>query len=133
MSERFLERLSGFTPDASGLDRDALLFAAGRASAHPNRGLTAVVGLLAATQALSLVLFLRPPPPPTAQRWAGTPAATSPGPAPAFEGDIGRTIWSTRDRVRLLEMDDRPLRGVSFIDRGPPLRAFPLPSPLAVN
>ena len=38
MSEPILERLSRFTPDAGGLDRDALLFAAGRESARPNRG-----------------------------------------------------------------------------------------------
>ena len=35
MSEPFLERLSRFTPDAGGLDRDALLFAAGRALRPP--------------------------------------------------------------------------------------------------
>ena len=33
MSEPILERLNRFTPDAGGLDRDALLFAAGRESA----------------------------------------------------------------------------------------------------
>ena len=38
MSEPILERLSRFTPDAGRLDRDALLFAAGRESARPNRG-----------------------------------------------------------------------------------------------
>ena len=32
MSESFLERLSRFTPDAGRLERDALLFAAGRRS-----------------------------------------------------------------------------------------------------
>ena len=37
MSEPFLERLSKFTADAGGLNRDALLFAAGRSSARPNR------------------------------------------------------------------------------------------------
>ena len=37
MSESFTERLSRFTPDGAGLDRDALLFAAGKASARPNR------------------------------------------------------------------------------------------------
>ena len=52
MSEPFLERLSRFTPDAGGLDRDALLFAAGRGSARPNRGWMALATLLASTQAL---------------------------------------------------------------------------------
>ena len=66
MSEPFLERLSRFTPDAGRLDRDALLFAAGRNSARPNRGWMTMAGLLAGTQALSLVLLWPPasPPPP---------------------------------------------------------------------
>ena len=57
MSEPILERLSRFTPDAGGLDRDALLFAAGRGSARPNRGWMTLASLLAGTQALSLVLL----------------------------------------------------------------------------
>ncbi len=52
MSEPFLERLSRFTPDAGRLDRDALLFAAGRGSARPNRGWMTLATLLASTQAL---------------------------------------------------------------------------------
>ena len=58
MSEPFLERLSRFTPDAGGLNRDELLYAAGRDSARPNRGWKALASALAATQALSLVLLL---------------------------------------------------------------------------
>ncbi len=57
MPESFAERLSAFTPDGTGLDRDALLFAAGRASAHVNRGWTTLACTLAASQLLTLVLF----------------------------------------------------------------------------
>jgi hypothetical protein len=57
MSESFAEQLSQFTPDGAGLDRDALLFAAGRASARPNRGWMALAGTLAACQVLTCVLF----------------------------------------------------------------------------
>ena len=57
MSESFAERLSRFTPDGTGLDRDALLFAAGRASARPNRGWMAVAGALAASNAVMLALL----------------------------------------------------------------------------
>ena len=46
MSEPLAERLSRFTPDGSGLDRDALLFAAGRASARPNRRWVALAAAL---------------------------------------------------------------------------------------
>ena len=65
MSEPSLERLSRFTPDAGGLDRDALLFAAGRSSARPNRGWMALASLLTGTQALSLVLLWPRPTLPT--------------------------------------------------------------------
>ena len=40
-----------------GLDRDALLFAAGHSSVRPNRVWTTLATLLATTQALSLVAF----------------------------------------------------------------------------
>jgi hypothetical protein len=58
MSEPLSERLSQFTPDGSTLDRDALLFAAGRASARPNRGWMVAVGALTACQMITLVLLL---------------------------------------------------------------------------
>jgi hypothetical protein len=58
MSDDAIARLSRFTPDSSGLDRDALLFAAGRASARPNRRLLALAGLLTASQVLTLGIFL---------------------------------------------------------------------------
>ena len=57
MSEPFLERLSRFTPETGGLNRDALLFAAGRRSARPNRGWIALAAALAGTQTLSLALL----------------------------------------------------------------------------
>jgi hypothetical protein len=58
MSKPLSERLSQFTPDGSSIDRDALLFAAGRASARPNRGWIVVVGALAACQVLTLAVLL---------------------------------------------------------------------------
>jgi hypothetical protein len=57
MPESFAERLSQFTPDGTGLDRDGLLFAAGRASVRPNRGWAALACTLAASQVLTCVLF----------------------------------------------------------------------------
>ena len=55
MSEPSLERLSRFTPDAGSLDRDALLFAAGRSSARPNRGWMTLASLLAVALLLGAV------------------------------------------------------------------------------
>ena len=51
MSEPLAERLSRFTPDGAGLDRDSLLFAAGRASARPSRRWQALAAALAASRA----------------------------------------------------------------------------------
>jgi hypothetical protein len=51
------ERLRRFTPDSGAIDRDALIFAAGRASAKNNVGWKALAGALAASQALSLALL----------------------------------------------------------------------------
>ena len=57
MSESLEKRLSHFTPDGTGLDRDALLFAAGRASARPKRLWPVLAGVLAISQLLSLTLM----------------------------------------------------------------------------
>ena len=125
MSEPILERLSRFTPDAGGLDRDALLFAAGRRSARPNRGWMTVASLLAGTQALSLALLWPRPSPPAAGLIgpvAGVPA-TIESPRPAAPANPG--VWSARDRLLESESEARPASDVTFIDSGPPLRAFP--------
>jgi DNA polymerase-3 subunit gamma/tau len=65
MPEPLEERLSRLTPDATGLDRDALLFAAGRASVRPARRWQAAAGLLAASQLVTLALFWPRPAPPS--------------------------------------------------------------------
>src|SRR5262245_32129911 len=51
------DRLSRFTPSATGLDRDAILFAAGRKSARASRLWPVAAGLLAASQIVTLVLL----------------------------------------------------------------------------
>jgi hypothetical protein len=139
MSEPFLERLSRFTPETRGLNRDAVLFAAGRASARPNRVWVGLASLLAGTQALSLVLLLQHPNPDRnpnlpAGRWAGPVAAAPvPPPAPAARTpdpvrDPG--LWSARHSLLESESLDHPAADVTFIDSEPPLRAFPTPPSL---
>jgi hypothetical protein len=136
MSEEFLERLSRFKPDAGGLDRDALLFAAGRASARPNRGWVALAALLANTQILSLVfLWPRLVPPGGGSTVAVAFAPVSLPPATVeprtSEGLAGPGIWSTRHRPLESETDNLPDETVSLIDSGPPLKAFgPRPTSL---
>jgi hypothetical protein len=78
MSEPLEERLSKLTPAGTGLDRDALLFEAGRASARPGRRWPALASLLALSQAVTLTLLLWPRTPPPAP----APGAV-PGPAVA--------------------------------------------------
>ena len=128
MSEPILERLSRFTPDAGGLDRDALLFAAGRSSARPNRGWMTLASLLAGTQALSLVLLWPHPTPPAGRLTVPVASVPAPPAAPRASGlrGVGRTPASWSARRSLLESDteDRPAGDVTFIDSGPPLRAF---------
>src|SRR5271155_5763696 len=99
MSEEFLERLTRFTPDAGGLIRDALLFAAGRSSVRPNRGWKTLAGLLAVTQALSLVLLWPRPTPPAAGFAAPVVAVLEP--PSTLEPPISETwpkpgVWSAR-------------------------------------
>jgi hypothetical protein len=57
MPESFPENLRRFTPDGSALDRDALLFEAGRLSARPNRSWQALVATLVVAQVVTLVLL----------------------------------------------------------------------------
>ncbi len=63
MSEPLAERLKRFTPESAVIDRDALLFQAGRASARPARGWKMLAAALAACQLATLAMFwLRPVP-----------------------------------------------------------------------
>jgi hypothetical protein len=136
MSEELLERLSRFTPDAGGLDRNALLFAAGRASARPNRGWVTLAALLANSQVLSLVLLWPRATPPV----GGLPVVTDAAPVPSSPATVEpRTsealaipgTWSTRHRLLDSEPDDLADDTVSLIDSGPPLKVFgPRPSSL---
>ena len=134
MSEPILERLSRFTPDVGRLDRDALLFAAGRDSARPNRGWIALASLLASTQALSLALFW-----PHANQRSASPVvsiATAPEPSAIVEPGAPEA-WANpgfstaRHALREPEIGDRPAADVTLLDSGPPLQAYgPLPQSL---
>jgi hypothetical protein len=136
MSEPSLERLSRFTPDAGGLDRDALLFAAGRGSARPNRGWMSLASLLAGTQALSLVLLWLHSSPPAADLAVRVAAVTAPPGAleqPPTGALVNRGLWSARHSLLELETADRPVGDVNLIESGPPLRAFAPPPPSLLN
>jgi hypothetical protein len=134
MSEPFLERLSRFTPDSRGLDRDALLFATGRASARPNRGWKSLASALAVTQLFSLVVLWPRTGPPVVGGGVSVTAATKP---PEILDDstslapVNSGLWSARYHPPPSENEDRSASDVSFVESGPPLRAFrPLPPSL---
>ncbi len=136
MSEPFLERLSRFTPDAGGLDRDALLFAAGRASARPNRRWITLATLLANTQILSLVLLWPRPMPPEGRSTVAAVVAPVTLPPTTVEKQTSAAIanpgawWSRRT---LIEPDkgEVTVDSVTLIDSGPPLKILgPLPPSL---
>ena len=55
--EPLTERLGRFTPNALGLDRDAILFAAGQRSVRGTRVWKVLVALLLVSQAATLVLL----------------------------------------------------------------------------
>jgi hypothetical protein len=135
MSEPILERLNRFTPNAGGLDRDTLLFAAGRASARPNRGWMTLASLLAGTQALSLALLWPHSSPPVGNSTvsiAGVPApSAAPGP-PDTRVSANPGLWSAHRRLLESDSNDRPAGDMTFIDSEPPLRAF-RPPPSLLN
>jgi hypothetical protein len=130
MSEPLAERLSRFTLDATGLDRDAVLFAAGRASARPNWKWKTLAAALAISQVLTLVgLWPRPMP-----SSAPSPVVVQQQPASALpeEEIVPPPAGAWTPRTDLLSMDlDRPAPPSEepMVPPEPPLRAFgPLPA-----
>ena len=75
------DKLTRFSPSPGGLDRDAILFAAGRASSRSRRLWPAIAGVLAVTQAITLAQLLASRPPQAAPVQNGN----SLPPAPAIE------------------------------------------------
>ena len=110
------ERLSRMTPSAAGLDRDALLFAAGQRSAR-SRLWPAIVALLAISQVVTLVVL-----------WPSdsAPPIDAPqvlGPTPAFEWPAtspSADIWSAGSRPDVLQSNNPPADS-EFVSSGPPL------------
>jgi hypothetical protein len=137
MSEPYLERLSRFTPDAGRLDRDTLLFAAGRRSARPGRGWKTLASLLASTQALSLALLLwRQPTPPDGGLTVVIANRSTPPAAletPTSQASLNSGVWSAHQHLLEPETEHRPAGDVTLIESGPPLRAFVPPPPSLLN
>ena len=114
------DRLARFTP--AGLDRDALLFEAGRRSGRGSRLWPLAAGILAASQAVTLfVLWPRESAtsvsaPTVSPAVAPASAPTSP-PASADPG-----LWSAGSRPEVLEGAGSAAAG-EFVSAGAPLTA----------
>jgi hypothetical protein len=114
------ERLSRFTPNASGLDRDALLFAAGQRSARGSRFWPVAAALLAVSQVVTLIAFWPSEPaksPVVAPVPANGPVPDSITPATPPSSDV----WTARSDPDALSSSP-PATG-EFVTTGPPLTA----------
>jgi hypothetical protein len=133
MSEPLAEILSRFTPNATDLNRDALLFAAGRASVRPRRGWQALAGVLAASQLLTL-LCLWPRTPPVSVPNTTPFAASEPSrPGSAVEPDP--SAWGALlQRMKETDLDyPTPSSDQPMVPPDPPLHAFGKPPPSLLN
>jgi hypothetical protein len=131
-----IKRLSELKPDGSGLDRDALLFAAGRASARTNRRWLAAAGVLAATQAITLAVVLWPRPlVPLADPIKNDPpivATDPPAPAPT-EPEDAPSPWALRNAIIAAEGKMPSPDAVDLVPSQPPLSVFGPPPADLVN
>ena len=112
-----------------------MLFAAGRASARPNRALIALATVLTSTQVLSFVFLWARPASPADRFVVAVAVASLPGTGDRRPGILQAAgwprHWSTRRGLLDSETANPPDDTVSLIDSGPPLRASgPLPASL---
>jgi hypothetical protein len=115
------DRLSRFTPSASGLDRDAILFAAGRRSGRINRLWPAAAVLLAISQAATLAVL-----------WPRSPEVTVTLPTPAAVHSASEMllppaspspdVLSAGSRPEDLQKEPAPASG-DYVSSGPTLTA----------
>jgi hypothetical protein len=114
------DRLARFTPNASGLDRDALLFAAGQRSARGSRLWPVAAALLAVSQVVTLVVLW--PSEPTKSPVVVPDPANSPSPEPITPAAPSSSdVWSVRSNPDVLTSPP-PATG-EFVTTGPPLTA----------
>jgi hypothetical protein len=127
MSRPVDEILSRFSPDTSGLDRDALVFAAGRASARPNRRYAALATCLAVSQAITLGALgyqLAGHKPGVVPRDAAVPAAPTQPSTPAESSPADESLASG-PRAGAMSIDLSRTKGsADLVPDAPPLYAW---------
>jgi hypothetical protein len=136
MPKSFAERLGRFTPNMGGLDRDTLLFAAGQASVRrPTRLWSVLVGALAASQLLTVVLLWPGPKSPVGPMANSSPAAevTMLDTPPLARETTDEWVLSRR----ALQSDNGEWPRDPAVERlvvaGPPLRAWTASATMALD
>jgi hypothetical protein len=137
-NDSFAEQLKRFTPDRGGLDREALLFAAGRASTRANRRWMVLAGALAACQLVSLGLLWSRTFGPASGPSRASPTSMAENPFDERPHDPEATspneLWVLRARMVSGGGDFRaPTIEGPLVPDEPPLLAFPLPSSKILN
>lgn len=119
------DRLTRFTPNPAGLDRDALLFAAGRQSVRGSRLWPVLAGLLAVSQAVTLVvLWPGPKPEPVSAPVVPAPPAVRPTPEPPAtipEPSRSPDVWSVGTPLDVVQGGPPPAAAGEFVPPGPVL------------
>jgi len=116
------DRLARFTPNPAGLDRDALLFAAGQRSARGSRLWPAAVALLATSQVVTLALLWPKSPEPAAT----APVAPAVAPPPALSvppSSSAPDLWTAGSPPDVLAAPSAARPGEVFVTSDPPLTA----------
>lgn len=111
------DRLARLTPNAAGLDRDALLFAAGQRSARTSRFWPALAGALAIAQVATIFcLWPREPAPSTGAAPLAVDLSSFELPAVSPPTDI----WSAGSQPDVLQTTSSPTKS-EFVSTGPTL------------
>jgi hypothetical protein len=129
MSDPLIDRVKRFTPEGRGLDRDALFYAAGRASVPSPRGWMALAGVLALSQVLTLLVVLARPAAPGPVSPAPAPAPARPVETPAPEASPSELLALRRHALREGELP-RPAPSGSLVPPPAPLPALSVFHPL---
>jgi hypothetical protein len=114
------DRLARFTPNASGLDRDALLFAAGQRSVRGSRLWPIATVVLLMSQVITLVA-LWPSEPVKTPVVAPVPANISSPESVTPATPPSSDVWTARSNPDVLASP--PPTSGEFVTTGPPLTA----------
>lgn len=135
MSESIAEKLSQFTPDATTLNRDALLVEAGRASARPNRRWQSLAAMLVISQCITLMILWPQPVHEQVPIVRSRPSTIIPPPAPRPEVESPpRILWTmNKDFAQQKVSTSTLLNSEEMIPPTPPLRASSLVSNIVID